>query len=380
MRLGMSIDEGDRQMTQTRISAASSMLFAMLAVTAMTADARGGRGDTLLELLRQTDGAQAVVAATEIADASGCGIGNALASPSAKVVLLAPSNRAFEAFVGATRGSFDRLTSGQIRTILSATIDSGDACGLLRRHVATGQGNRNQSSLASLVAAGQIAVDDGSVWPISVSDGDVTINYESEVGLGDITRKNGVVHFLKSVIKNEPPPAEDAVTVFVTTTTHDGNLGGLGGADDICQARADAVGLGGTGWSAWLTDSTNPFASWRIPSGEYRRVDGTLVAENLADLIDGELQAPINLNEYGQLTSALVWTAAQADGSSIGNNCNDWTDSSSEQGGCPDPADPNCGSTGSTSATNSEWTKLNAAAFQCNSFQRLYCFGIGESQ
>lgn len=43
--------------------------------------------------------------------------------------------------------------------------------------------------------------------------------------------------------------------VFVTSTTYDGNLGGLAGADAKCQARANAATLGGT-WKAILGDST----------------------------------------------------------------------------------------------------------------------------
>lgn len=34
-------------------------------------------------------------------------------------------------------------------------------------------------------------------------------------------------------------------TVFVTSTSHTGNLGGLAGADAICQARANEAGLKG---------------------------------------------------------------------------------------------------------------------------------------
>jgi len=34
----------------------------------------------------------------------------------------------------------------------------------------------------------------------------------------------------------------DVQCVFVTSTTHNGNLGGLAGADAICQARAEAAG------------------------------------------------------------------------------------------------------------------------------------------
>jgi hypothetical protein len=48
--------------------------------------------------------------------------------------------------------------------------------------------------------------------------------------------------------------------VFITSTIYKGNLGGLSEGDAKCQARADAVGLGGT-WKAILSTSTVPAKS-----------------------------------------------------------------------------------------------------------------------
>jgi len=53
------------------------------------------------------------------------------------------------------------------------------------------------------------------------------------------------------------------VRVFVTSSSWNGNLGGLSGAGAKCQQAADAAGLGGT-WVAWLSDSTYD-AKDRIP-------------------------------------------------------------------------------------------------------------------
>lgn len=173
------------------------------------------------------------------------------------------------------------------------------------------------------------------------------------------------------------PPSDDVVQVFVTSTAHQGDLGGLAGADAICQERAEAAGLPGTDWTAWLSDGTTN-AVGRISDGQYRLLNGTVVANSKADLTDGMLEAPINLNEYRQAQVGFAWSATNLDGTGTGNTCNDWTDASSEQGGCPDPGDPNCGSVGSTSASNAEWTKLNAAPFQCSAQYNLYCFGVSQ--
>jgi len=45
--------------------------------------------------------------------------------------------------------------------------------------------------------------------------------------------------------------------VFATSTLQNGNLGGLAGADQICQEHADAAGLLGS-FKAWLSDSRPP--------------------------------------------------------------------------------------------------------------------------
>jgi hypothetical protein len=162
-----------------------------------------------------------------------------------------------------------------------------------------------------------------------------------------------------------PPPTGDVISVFVTGRRYPGDLRGLAGADRKCQRRAERAGLGGT-WTAWLSDSTAD-AIDRIPDGQYQLIDGTQVANDKADLTDGFLNAAINLNEFGETQSGFVWTGTQDDGTGTGNNCNDWTDSSTESGG----------DRGATDVRNSEWTLLNADPAQCSERYRLYCFGEG---
>jgi hypothetical protein len=62
------------------------------------------------------------------------------------------------------------------------------------------------------------------------------------------------------------PAACNPCKVFVTSTVHDGNLGGLAGADAICNSLASDAGLPGT-YKAWLSDGFNsPSMLWiRIP-------------------------------------------------------------------------------------------------------------------
>jgi hypothetical protein len=216
----------------------------------------------------------------------------------------------------------------------------------------------------------------------------VLINYESEVGLGDLFAKNGVMHFVKSVIKNDPPPAEDAVTVFVTKIPNQGNFGalaasgdGLEGADAYCQEAAMLAGLTGT-WKAWLsTTGENAFS--RIPDGEYRLVDETLVANDKNELTVGTLKVPINLNEYGESNSTSVWSGTKPDGTvwmdTVGNisTCDNWTNNDSNTSCAAGEID--CAVLGNSASADGAWS-LNGGQSSpmyspCSGMRSLYCFG-----
>ena len=176
-----------------------------------------------------------------------------------------------------------------------------------------------------------------------------------------------VINSLKciTVYVDQEPPSGEVVSVFVTRRRHQANLGGLAGADAICQRRAAAAGLPGTDWTAWLSDSTEN-AIDRIPDGQYQLVDGTTqVADDKADLTDGFLKAAINLDEFGQPWGGLVWTGTEEDGTDTGSNCINWTDNSTGFGG----------SYGAAGAKDVDWTKLPYDTALCSERYHLYCFG-----
>ena len=51
--------------------------------------------------------------------------------------------------------------------------------------------------------------------------------------------------------------AKPELSFFVTSSTHSGNLGGLEGADAICQSLAEKAGAGHREWRAYLS-TTEP--------------------------------------------------------------------------------------------------------------------------
>ncbi len=88
--------------------------------------------------------------------------------------------------------------------------------------------------------------------------------------------------------------------MFITSSEHNGNLGGYEGANAICNMRAGEAGLPGT-YKAWLSDDGGSPNTRMVHSPFfYIRVDGASLAHGWDDLTDGSpLNAPPNLDEHG---------------------------------------------------------------------------------
>jgi hypothetical protein len=166
------------------------------------------------------------------------------------------------------------------------------------------------------------------------------------------------------------------VRVFVTKNKYDGDLGGFAGANFKCIEAAQASGIGGEDWRAWLSDNTGN-AIDRIPNGEYRLLDDTLIALDKDDLITEKdtgdyLRNVIDINEFGEedpgeLVVWTVWTGTGVDGLKAGNFCgNAWSGNGELEAGF----------TGDASFTDSNWTY--GVSKQCSTLHRLYCFGFPE--
>jgi hypothetical protein len=152
--------------------------------------------------------------------------------------------------------------------------------------------------------------------------------------------------------------------VFVTSNVFGGSIGGLTGADAICQQYAEGANLPGT-YKAWLSDSTDsPSTRFVQSTGPYQLLDGTQIAANWTKLTDGSLRAPINITETRNTVtgSDLVWTHTQVDGSAglSDEHCGNWKVATGS------------GGRGTATYADSNWTQSGSAA--CNTGQHLYCF------
>lgn len=168
------------------------------------------------------------------------------------------------------------------------------------------------------------------------------------------------------------PPRSCERIVFATSTGQNGNLGGLTGADAICQSLADSAGLPGT-YLAWLSDAVDsPSTRFARSVFPYTRVGGLVVADSYTDLTTRRLplDAGININEKGEfITGAAVWTNTRPDGTPIALlqrlNCNGWTSAD----------DGITAFVGASGDIDVEWTfRIGVTNRTCDTPSALYCF------
>ena len=211
------------------------------------------------------------------------------------------------------------------------------------------------------------ALSDHSHYSLNAADGSPTdavyVDNSGFVGIRTV-----VPAFPLEVVGNAKVTASSYNTVFATSSSYQGNLGGLAGADAKCQERAAAAGLTGI-YKAWLSDSTTD-ARDRLTHGSrpYKLVDGTTIANNWADLTDASLLAPINKTESGGTPAMWTWSSTLTDGSKAGGAyCNDWT-----------TTDPShlygAFGVGRTDSSGEAWTHTPSGGWYCENYQVLYCF------
>jgi flagellar motility protein MotE (MotC chaperone) len=169
-------------------------------------------------------------------------------------------------------------------------------------------------------------------------------------------------------------------TVFVTSGLYTGDLvseatalgfpggTGLDAGDYICNVHAQDAGLTGD-YVAWLSDSFTDAVDRFPTSGPWNLTDGSPVAVDLDDIIDGVLLNSLHLTEDGALASASwrPWTSTLHFGvvHQSGNaSCDDWGWTS---GGLT------ISFGGRTNETIGVWS-IDLPSIDCSSSQPLFCF------
>ena len=101
---------------------------------------------------------------------------------------------------------------------------------------------------------------------------------------------------------------QSAMTFFISSTGsgNGGNLGGLEGADALCQRLAQAVGASAKTWRAYLstTGEKSVNARDRIGRGPWQNTKGEVIARTLDDLHGkNNISKQTALNEKGEMVN-----------------------------------------------------------------------------
>jgi hypothetical protein len=136
--------------------------------------------------------------------------------------------------------------------------------------------------------------------------------------MNDLVTRNGMLAITAAAIvsacgssSSSPSPTSsqtNTLSFFVTSATSlTGNLGGLRGADALCQSLATAVGAGSKTWRAYLSverdpdNGNNPTnARARIGTGPWVNAAGVAVAANVNELHARRGDASVFVDEHGQ--------------------------------------------------------------------------------
>ena len=198
-----------------------------------------------------------------------------------------------------------------------------------------------------------------------------------------------------------PPPP---MTFFITSvgSGDGGNLGGLAGADALCQKLATGVGAGSRTWRAYLSTSAQGNqpavnARDRIGAGPWHNAKGQIVARDLAHLHGDTLDlarmgnqihrmtaltekgdpvkgAGDTPNEHDILTGSMLDGRAYSDGQD--HTCGNWTSNST--------GNAQVGHHDRTGGPGGSWNAVHASAgcsqpalVKTGGAGYLYCFAGG---
>ena len=135
-----------------------------------------------------------------------------------------------------------------------------------------------------------------------------------------------------TLLQTLPALAQQSAMTFFVTSSGPGkgaDLGGLDGADRVCQSLAQAAGAGGKTWRAYLSTqgagAVN--ARDRIGKGPWQNAKGVVIAKDVADLhsANNNIGKQTALDEKGELVNGRgdqpnrhdVLTGSQPDGTAF---------------------------------------------------------------
>jgi hypothetical protein len=178
-----------------------------------------------------------------------------------------------------------------------------------------------------------------------------------------------------------------------------GNLGGLAGADQICQNLAQQAGAGNHTWHAYLSVSQNGNepavnARGRIGPGPWYNAKGDLIAGGVADLHGDQLRDRNNikkataLDEHGMMINGVgdmpnehdMLTGSDSDGrafpAGFDTSCNGWTSDGTDHKAMLGHSDRNGGVNTSWNSAHLSRSCSKQDLIATGGAGHFYCFAI----
>jgi hypothetical protein len=157
---------------------------------------------------------------------------------------------------------------------------------------------------------------------------------------------------------------------FITSVTGPSNLGswdaadpgtqGIDAADSICVNRAGLRSYPSSdSFRAWISDEDTDARDRFVNDGPWHTPDGIPVAQDLADLTDGDILAPINQGFY---SNHRIWTGTDQFGArDMDGTCGSWTGAAG------------FGKVGQSDNAGPSWTAWSNTSCQVAGGAHLYC-------
>lgn len=283
-------------------------------------------------------------------------------------------------------------SSGSTMMCGDGVVDEGEECD---------EGAENRDEGACTLDCKAAVCGDGLVWEGTEACDDAADNGKAYNGCSDICERNPYCGDSQVDVQYEncdmggmngsgqgegnQAPCSTGCTwegrvAFMTSAVYTGDLGGLDGADVLCQEHAGAAGM--VRWDmfrAWLSgDALGPLDRFTaIPVRPILLPNGELIADSLNDLVLGGPGEGIRVDEFGApLPSSLVWTNTGINGEpfSAVNDCSGWSSAmpglSAVAGISHVPHEPE--DAWEQWQGERHWTEKLGRA--CNLLARLYCF------
>ena len=202
-----------------------------------------------------------------------------------------------------------------------------------------------------------------------------------------------------AVLAQGQAPQHPMTFFVVSAAPGTGNLGGLAGADQICQTLAQAAGAGNHTWHAYLsTQAANGEprvnARGRIGPGPWYNAKGTMIAANVADLHGdnardrNNIQKDNVLTERGEVVKGFgdmpnehdMMTGSDSDGrafpADIDSTCGNWTSDGTDHKAMLGHSDRSGGNNTSWNSAHLSRDCTNPGLVATGGAGRFYCFAI----